>query len=180
MQRYYCLVQGFIGKLSLRMPILHQCINSLHSETKHTYKEFSCQGNRFWGITQNMHTTVQRETLREKNFASFKVLWVLAEIFSVKYRGVHMASFGGTSERSAKVFPLYSIVCWNVLVFLNCPQLCKCLYSLGSHKTNKELILLLSGTYYNQINTISIGWFQTLTAYLCVFVAIGLCPPHFT
>ena len=97
----------------------------------------------------------------------------------MKYRGVHMASFGGTSEQSDKVFPLYSIVCWNVLVFLNCPQLCKCLYSLGSHKTNKELILLLSGTYYNQINTISIRWFQTLTAYLCVFVDIRLCPPCF-
>ena len=43
--------------------------------------------------------------LREKTFANFKVLWLFAKVFSVRFGGV--VSFGGTiggaSEQSAKI-----------------------------------------------------------------------------
>ena len=39
---------------------------------------------------------------REKTVANFKVLWLFTEVFSVKFGDV--ASFGGTSKQSTKVF----------------------------------------------------------------------------
>ena len=41
---------------------------------------------------------------------NFAVLWLFAKVYSTKFRGV--ASFGGTSEQSAKVFwfPVITIV----------------------------------------------------------------------
>ena len=40
---------------------------------------------------------------REKTCANFEVLWLFAEVFSVKFRGV--ASFSGTSKQLVKVSP---------------------------------------------------------------------------
>ena len=40
--------------------------------------------------------------LRDKTFVNFEVLWLFTKVFSAKFGGV--ASFGGSSEQSAKVF----------------------------------------------------------------------------
>ena len=45
------------------------------------------------------------ETIERENFlANFKVLWLFANVFFMKFWGV--ASFGSTSEQSAEVFPM--------------------------------------------------------------------------
>ena len=45
-----------------------------------------------------------RKLSREKAFANFKILWLFAKVFFVKFWG--MASFVSTSEQSAKFFPV--------------------------------------------------------------------------
>ena len=54
---------------------------------------------------------------REKTLANFEVLWLFAKVFSVQFGGV--ASFGGTSEQSVKIFSanFYLPICESFFFF---------------------------------------------------------------
>ena len=54
---------------------------------------------------------MQWETFEEEKL---EVLWLFAKVFAAKFRGV--ASFGGTSEHSAKVFSLESFPLYGMLL----------------------------------------------------------------
>ena len=77
-----------------------------------------------WWEDLGMRLLYSWELSREKTFVDFKVLWLFAKVFSVKFGGV--ASFSGISEQSAKqkftnllnLFPakvFRYIVCWDTL-----------------------------------------------------------------
>ena len=54
---------------------------------------------------------MQWETFEKKKL---EVLWLFAKVFTAKFRGV--ASFGGTSEHSPKVFSLESFLLYGMLL----------------------------------------------------------------
>ena len=45
---------------------------------------------------------LREKTLRDKTYATCKILWLFIKVFSTKFGG--MASFGGISEHFTKVF----------------------------------------------------------------------------
>ena len=54
-----------------------------------------------FGEKDKKHIPYSGKLSREKTCANFEVLWLFAEVFSVKFRGV--ASFSGTSKQLVKV-----------------------------------------------------------------------------
>ena len=60
------------------------------------------QGKPGSSLTSLFLILYSRKLSRGKTFVNFEVLWLFAKVFSVQFGG--MASFGGTSEQSVKIF----------------------------------------------------------------------------
>lgn len=58
-----------------------------------------------------MDVTYSRKPSREKPFAKFEALWLFLKVFFATFGG--MASFGGTSKQSVKVFSVKIIFSTN-------------------------------------------------------------------